>query len=170
MSRMSVLERVDLEANYFCVGATSNVTIIFTSQIMPYIYVPDRQKITPTEGTDVEMTCKLLFGSENNLTWTWLYNDLPYNVSNDRVAITGIDSSPSYQSRLSIRQIDFDQRGFYQCVLTNAFGTHSRRIQVNVRSMLSPLWPFLGVLVEIGVFIFVLRYCSKKELKMKKKY
>jgi hypothetical protein len=137
---------------------------------MPYIYIPERQKISPTEGTDVEMNCQLLFGGDVNVTWLWLVNEVPLN-SSSRVVITTINSPPSlFQTRLSIREIALNQRGTYQCIATNSFGNYTQTIQVNVRNMLSPLWPFIGVLVEAAAFLACLFGCDKTiDKKLKKR-
>jgi hypothetical protein len=102
--------------------------------VTPFLFVPEKLKISPLETSDIELNCAMLYGGENptgNITWRWLFNGQRYLDPTDRVTIT---NSPSTQTKLSIKEVQLAEKGFYECQVTNEFGQTSARINVNVKS------------------------------------
>ena len=144
---------------FSCVGPKSYACLI---PVWPFIYQPERPRITASEGSDLELTCELLFGSSNdqNITWQWYANGILLNNSR----LTQTDSSKS--SKLYIRELSFTERGLVECYALNAFGNASQPVELRVKSNLAPLWPFLGVIAESFVFLAMLKGCGRIEKKV----
>lgn len=99
--------------------------------MLPFLYIPDRIKISPTETTDVDMTCQVLFGNNPaGMQWRWLRNGEQLNTT-DRIQIS-FTNLTTWQTRLSIREIRLQEGGLYECVVANAFGTDRQLIQINI--------------------------------------
>lgn len=124
--------------------------------VLPFLYIPDRIKVSPTETTDVEMTCQVLFGNDPaGMKWRWLRDGLPVNTT-DRVQISFVNSS-TWQTRLSIREIRLQEGGLYECVVANAFGSYNQSIQVNVHGKCGQFKP-RKIFAELSFILLLFRY------------
>lgn len=146
--------------------------------------MPNERKIGPLAGTTTKIECTLLYGNEdklNNISWIWRFGNVTINATN-RIFIKN-KFSPFIESALTIKDIYYSQRGNYECQAYNKFGMANRYIRVSVKSKkklyfkffflnknfskilgsLAPVWPFIGVIIEIAIMAVILRYADKKE-------
>jgi hypothetical protein len=104
---------------------------------LPFLYVPEREKVSPLETSDVEFGCALLYGNEdnmNNITWKWMYNGLYFLQETDRIEITNTQT-PFIATRLNFREVKMIEKGYYECQAYNQYGMASQKILLNVKSM-----------------------------------
>ena len=108
-------------------------SVLITVLVLPFLYIPDRVKISPTAITDVEMNCQLLFGLDpDSIQWRWQRNGIQVNAT-DRIQFSNVTTTTTCLSRLSIREITTDEGGLYECIVFNAFGSNNQSILVNVK-------------------------------------
>jgi hypothetical protein len=115
--------------------------------VAPFLYVPDKAKISPLETSDIELNCAILYGDEsslNNITWRWSFNNgqgPKVLEPSSRVSITNTNPpiTPNTNSRLSIKEIMLTEKGFYECMVMNDYGQTSNTINVNVKSKIAQL-------------------------------
>ena len=107
--------------------------------VAPFFYNPEKSKQAITEGNDVELSCKLLFGFEDtNITIKWSRRTGNDN-NTDQVITNKTDkylmrSETAQQSILSIKMFAKDDAGLYICLATNSYGIANLTMQVLYRS------------------------------------
>lgn len=125
-----VLEKDQIQSSYRCNSTTDST--IFVSEVVPYLYKIDTQIITITEENSVELSCKLLVGTENNqnITWSWL-------IGGNIIALTSeivVTSNDTY-SKVLFKNASISDGAKYTCEATNQFGSFTREIELRVKSI-----------------------------------
>jgi hypothetical protein len=151
----------NLKAEYTCKSASGKIE--FVNQLEPYIFKPEKQSQTATEGGTAEFKCKLLFGNEQgdaNLNWEWKrVGNFTALEEGDRIVIEGRKSN---ETTLRISKVTEEDKGAYVCVINNAFGEHSEEIKLRVKDAYAALWPFLAIVAEVFILCTIILIYEKK--------
>lgn len=152
-----------IKVKYYCTS-TDGSRIDFVNQIGPYIYKPDKESQTASEGSSIEFKCTLLYGNETSappITWKWMKNDTEV-THNERTQIV----SENGQSTLTIAMISDNDKGDFTCSAQNSYDTHQESIKLRVKDKYAALWPFLAIVAEVVVLCAIIliyeKKCSKK--------
>lgn len=164
------LKKSDVATTYSCTDGSSTQAFS-TITVIPLPYQVDYLMVSAIEGLNAELTCYLFIGTEStafsSISWTWTLNS-NLITNGGRYSI----QSDNSQSRLTIQSSQTSDSGVYYCQ-PNAVKTdssvisgRSRNTTLGVKSKLSPVWPFLGTILECILLAFILwahRYYQKKK-------
>jgi hypothetical protein len=157
------VKRDDIEAKYYCTNGQERVDFIVN--VSPYIAVPTRVSLTITEGGIAEFACVSLYGQERNdtgLIWKWTTNGTEITESDS----TKIVSSP-LKTTLTIGNLTMQNKGTYECRLSNFHGEHHQTIQLRIKDKYAVLWPFLAICAEVAILCAIIliyeKKCGKKQ-------
>ena len=67
-----------------------------------------------------------------NLGWSWKFKEATLSGLSDRISWSNNISLAN--SKLSIKDVQLSDAGFYECKIENDFGFHSRTIELKVKS------------------------------------
>lgn len=114
---------------------------------MPFLYMPEHVSHSLNEGEEIELTCKTLYGTENNqkIKWNWKFElektqqqgDAPLQeeiVNSENSFVTTDSDNGTETTTLKLKNVKNSQRGYYICTANNTFGSHSRKILLRVKS------------------------------------
>ncbi|RNA03898.1 neuroplastin isoform X3 [Brachionus plicatilis] len=145
------------DVEYFCRLGEKKVAEV-TKLISPFIYAPEKPSQTVTEGSNIELSCKSLYGDD--LSWKWLKNDTEL-VEGEKYSI----KSEQNLTTLTINAATEDDKGDFVCELSNKHGTHTQVIRVRVKDALAALWPFLAICAEVLILCMIILIYEKKCVK-----
>lgn len=164
-----LLEKADLLSSYFCNNSQGN-KIIFHPEVTPRLYKVDALNFFGVSGEKVSISCYVLVGYQNNLNIEWTWKDSKGESLNSTERFEILNKNES--STLTIQNSLMDDSGVYECIAKNAYGSHSRTLNLTIKSNLAPLWPFLGTLGQLIVLTLILLYYEfgiRKEFKFFKR-
>lgn len=117
-----------------------------------------------TEGDTIDITCPLAFGT-TVVTAIW-YKDgmLMNNITDKRLTLSsnGKTTDGRFQLSRSVRPTD---RGYYTCVTSWQYGSQNYTTLVRVKEKIAPLWPFIGIVVEVIILALIILFCKESSLR-----
>jgi len=157
---ISSLKKEQIMSTFFCKDERDTKT--FIHQIKPYTYKQEKTSNTVTEGGSIEMTCKLLYGAENNeiVTWKWFRNNSEIKSDSERFTVT--NEAGANQTKLVIKNVEDSDKGTYECLVSNRFGEYEDKIILRVKDKLAALWPFLAIVAEVIILCTIILIYEKK--------
>jgi hypothetical protein len=131
------------------------------------------------DGADHHLECVLKEASDldGNPTFSWYTKaegvEDP-NLDDERKELltnsTTSDMEPHFKifnhhnrSVLKFEDANNDDRGFYQCEVTNDDGlVASVQTMVRVKNQYGAIYPFIGIVIEVVVLLFIILVCEKR--------
>ncbi|XP_064475198.1 neuroplastin-like isoform X2 [Ornithodoros turicata] len=147
-------------ANYTCMiaDAGQNATIVVRTNVSIEFSETSKNQV---EGDPLTLYCKA--SGVPLPTITWLKDDEPLNTSDSRISLEAWQNVSN--AKLSIQNLNFDDRAQYTCIASNVVGNDTITILVRVKDKLAALWPFLGICVEVAVLCAIIFVYEKKRVK-----
>lgn len=149
------LKKDQILSSYICNSTGDQTT--FINQVQPYLYQIETRLVVEIEEYPGELVCHILVGNETgqNIRWSWFKAASPVSTDDSRISYNA--TSNNTVSALKLAKLQTSDSAIYTCTAANDYGSFSRSIELRVKSKLTPVWPFLGVLLEIFI-LFLLIY------------
>lgn len=95
--------------------------------------VPEKSSFTITEGGTVKFECQILYGNDNDITWSWNRNGTDIDLeTNSEISV----KSNQTHSVMLINNVADKHKGDIHCVATNKFGAHSSKFTLRVKGII----------------------------------
>lgn len=145
--------------SYRC-EAGKNLTEEFYVYVIPYVKQYEKPK-NVIEGDPFQLECAA-FGLPE-ISVTWHHGEQPIVADGERIILK--NSSSLVNSTLRIENAEYADAGDYFCVVENAIGNNSAKIEIRVKDKLAALWPFLGICAEVIILCAIIFIYEKRRNK-----
>ena len=159
---------------FICSGNNESYTFV---PLTAPIFVPAaHHTFSVTEGGYIHMTCVLSHGFNEGqiVSWAWSFvsnedEEPPKNLVSNNDTIVILIKDNNSKSEIIIRKINSKMgEGRVNCMASNQVGNTSQHAAISVRSKLSEVILFLGILCEVAVVCGVILFIEKKQEKKKR--
>lgn len=109
--------------------------MILSLKVAPYLYKPEKASQTVSEGNKVDFKCTLLFGQQNQekTKWEWSFKNSSNIITNVEGKI--FINSNENETVLTISNVAHSDKGEYECMISNEYGSHSEKLQLRVKGI-----------------------------------
>ncbi|XP_063431438.1 neuroplastin-like [Mytilus trossulus] len=145
---------------YTCISndSTSNVTIMVLADNSKF-----DQSYSFIEDKDLMLDCPVQSFLQPTVTW---YRE-GVLLNDDRIVLSNIQGKQN--GSLQISPVKTSDRGHYTCSASWSIGRKSFTTLVRVREKLAPLWPFIGIVLEVLVLVLIIMFCKDNKKKTDRK-
>ncbi|CAG2217705.1 NPTN [Mytilus edulis] len=145
---------------YTCISndSTSNVTIMVLADNSKF-----DQSYSFIEDKDLMLECPVPSFLQPTVTW---YRD-GLLLNDDRIVLS--NTQGKQDGSLQISPVKTSDRGHYTCSASWSIGRKSFTTLVRVREKLAPLWPFIGIVLEVLVLVLIIMFCKDNKKKTDRK-
>lgn len=112
-----------------------------------------------TEGEELTLHCPVLDKLKATITWSFVDGTL----RSDRI-LTDIGDKVE-NGKITIADVKVEDRGRYSCTAVWYSGQATFKHLVRVKSRLAPLWPAIGIIVEVLVLVVIVFACKDRKKK-----
>ncbi|XP_063434152.1 neuroplastin-like [Mytilus trossulus] len=113
-----------------------------------------------TEGEKLELLCPILSALMANVTWS---RDVTPELEKLERASYSVDGTTTTNGKLTITDLTPEDRGHYMCTAKWYSGEATFKHLVRVKSKLAPLWPAIGIIVEVLALFLIIILCGRKK-------
>ncbi|CAH8603264.1 unnamed protein product [Heterobilharzia americana] len=110
------------------------------------------------EGSPLSVLCEVDgFPAPHQVTWKRLVESKDSSSGSQLLSVTNaiLKSDGKTNGAIMEWKDASDSTGFYLCTATSNLGTDNQLLEVRIKSKLAPLWPFIGIIVELVKVIAV---------------
>lgn len=112
-----------------------------------------------TEGEELTLYCPVLEKLKATITWSFVDGTL----RSDRI-LADIGNRVE-NGKIRIADMKVEDRGRYSCTAVWYSGQATFKHLVRVKSRLAPLWPAIGIIVEVLVLVVIILACKDRKKK-----
>jgi hypothetical protein len=134
---------------YTCESDSGNSTVTLESS--PYVKPLDKS-INIIQGGELRVECH---------AWGYPAPSYQWFRTADDESTTFVTEGPI----LNISSTTFDDYGVYTCNASNGFGFSNSTIRVRIKDKLAPLWPFIGICIEVIILVVIIIIYEKRKAK-----
>nr|CAH8856173.1 unnamed protein product [Trichobilharzia regenti] len=157
----------ELYGKYYCmfnVVPGTMETAEVEINIPPLIHKYERS-VNPYSGVKYTFLCDVVAYPPITEPITWVRNDVPITIqSNGQAYIQDYDSENRIHfetKNISNDQIVFDSiqpddRAVYSCFVRGALGNDTAAFYLRVKDRRAPLWPLIGIILEISILLIII--------------
>lgn len=145
---------------YTCISNDSsvNVTIMVLADNSKF-----DQSYSFIEDKDLILDCPVPSFLQSTVNW---YRDGSL-LNDDRIVLS--NTQGKQDGSLQLSPIKTSDRGHYTCSASWSIGRKSFTTLVRVREKLAPLWPFIGIVLEVLVLVLIILFCKDNKKKTNRK-
>lgn len=117
------------------------------------------QSLSVTEGNQAQLTCKPIGNPKPNVTWT------KEDINTGAVSSVNNTHDPRFSylnvgdiqnAILVIDNVQVSDRAIYICTAANRLGSGNNTLLLRVKSKLAPLYPAIGIIIELIVLALII--------------
>lgn len=113
-----------------------------------------------TEGETLTLVCPILSALMANVTWS---RDVTPALDMVERASYSVHGTTTTNGKLTITDLIPEDRGHYMCTAKWYSGEATFKHLVRVKSRLAPLWPAIGIIVEVLALFLIIILCGRKK-------
>lgn len=113
-----------------------------------------------TEGETLTLVCPILSALMANVTWS---RDVTPVLDMVERASYSVHGTTTTNGKLTITDLIPEDRGHYMCTAKWYSGEATFKHLVRVKSRLAPLWPAIGIIVEVLALFLIIILCGRKK-------
>lgn len=141
-------------------GAANNFTFFVSSK--PRIIESSGKSMNQVQGDTLTLKCVVAGSPTPKITW-FKDEKLIDNETETRFSFKENEKDSLYN--LVISDLVDEDRALYTCVAENDAGSVNATTLVRVKDKLAALWPFLGIVAEVGVLCTIIFIYEKRRTK-----
>jgi len=152
----------DYSGEFVC-SNSNNETQKLNICVLPHVVPYDKAK-NVIEGDPFQTECIAWGYPAVTVEWK---NENNFTGAEDRLSLK--NGTTTTNSVLRIEKMQYEDSGYYTCVVQNELGSANATLQVNVKDKLAALWPFLGICAEVAILCIIIFFYERRRAKIMEK-